>query len=59
MRIKNKFQFCIGIIDIILGVICAVMLGLGYGTETRAFAAVICTLVGFNAILDSIESKED
>ena len=42
MRIKNKFQFCIGII---LGV----MLGLGYETETRVNeAAYICFREGVN-----------
>lgn len=55
MKIKRKYTFLLGMINIILGIINGVLLLLGRGGDTTPLAFCVCTFAGIGSICDSLE----
>lgn len=56
MRIKDKAQFALGIIDILLG-ITGIVLGLVQHKEYKIIPAAIALLCGIIALRNGVETK--
>lgn len=56
MRIKDKVQFVLGIIDILLG-ITGIVLGFALHKEYKIFAGVAVLICGIIALKNGIETK--
>lgn len=55
MKIKHKYSFVLGLINLILGIINGVLLLLGRGGDTTPLAFCVCTFVGITSLIDSLE----